>query len=290
MSLFNELKRRNVFRIGIAYVVSAWLIIQVVETIFPAFGFGDAAVRLVVVVLAIGFLPVLVLAWIFEFTSEGIRKEEDVDHSTALSIRANKNLDRIIMAVLVLALAFFAFDKFILDPARDASRVEAAREEGRTEALKVAKNDKSIAVLPFANISSDPEQEYFSDGITVELLNLMARIPELRVISRSSSFSLKGQDLHITEIAEKLGVAHVLEGSVRKAGDKLRITAQLVDARTDTYLWSGTYDRTMEDVFAIQDEIAADVAERLQLALLDPIPKARRTNLEAYTKTLQAKT
>jgi TolB-like protein len=287
--LFNELKRRNVLRIAAAYVVTAWLIIQVVETIFPAFGFGDTAVRLVVIIFAIGFIPALVLAWIFELTPDGVRKEKDVDHESPLSSRADRKLDRSIMLVLALALAFFAFDKFVLDPARDDSRVEAAREEGRTEAIAEVQSDKSIAILPFVNMSNDPEQEYFSDGITEELLNLMARIPELQVISRSSSFSFKGKDVHVAEVAEKLGVAHILEGSVRKAGDKLRITAQLIDARTDTYLWSGTYDRTMEDVFAIQDEIAADVADRLKVAILKPVPKVRRTDLETYKLTLQAR-
>ncbi len=142
---------------GAAYVVSAWLIIQAVETIFPAFGFGDLVVRWVVIILGIGFLPVLVLTWIFEITPDGIMREQDTDHATALSTRNNKNLDRIIMAVLALALALFAFDKFVLDPARDKSRVEVAREEGRSAALEEDRSDNSVAILPFENLSPDPD-------------------------------------------------------------------------------------------------------------------------------------
>lgn len=289
MSLFNELKRRNVFRIGAAYVVTAWLIIQVVETIFPAFGFGDAAVRIVVIVLAIGIIPALILAWAFELTSQGLKKETDIDRSLPASPKAGKNLDRAIMMVLALALSFFAFDKFVLDPSRDESRVEAARQEGRTEALVESFGDKSIAVLPFVNMSSDPEQEYFSDGITEELLSLLARIPELRVISRSSSFTFKGKEIDITQVAEQLNVSHILEGSVRKAGNQVRITAQLIDARSDTPLWSETWDRALGDIFAIQDEIASDVVKQLNVTLLNPVPRGRQTHPEAYAKTLRAK-
>ena len=288
MSLFNEVKRRNVLRVGAAYIVAAWLIIQVVETIFPAFGFGDTAVRIVVILLAVGFILVLILAWVFEITPEGLRKEKDVDRSQSIALQTGKILDRIIIIVLALALSYFAIDKFILDPARDTARELAAKEKGRTEALVESYGDQSVAVFPFVNMSSDPEQEYFSDGIAEELLNLLARVPELRVISRSSSFSFKGQDISIPEIADRLNVAHILVGSVRTSGNTVRITAQLIEARSDTHLWSQTYDRTLDDLFAIQDEIAADVVLKLRGSLLADLPPTARTDPEAHRLLLQA--
>jgi hypothetical protein len=213
LSLFNELKRRNVFRIAAAYVVASWLLIQVAETIFPLFGFGDAPARLVVIILSIGFVPSLIFSWVFEITPEGLKKDADIDHEKAITQTTGRKLDRIILVVLALALAYFAFDKFVLDPARDAvelaTATQEAHQEGRSEAMVDSYGDKSIAVLPFVNMSSDPEQEYFSDGISEELLNLLAKIPELRVISRSSSFAFKGGNIDIPTVAKKLSVAHV---------------------------------------------------------------------------------
>jgi adenylate cyclase len=300
MSFYGELKRRNVLRVGAAYVVVGWLIIQVVETIFPAFGFGEAAVRIATIVLGIGLIPALVFAWAFELTPEGLKKESEVDRSQSISPQTGRKLDRMIMAVLALALGYFAFDKFVLEPQRQASLREQqaeqlvsatrqARQEGRTEALVGSYGNKSIAVLPFVNMSSDAEQEYFSDGISEELLNLLAKIPELRVISRSSAFSFKGKDIEIPEIAERLNVANILEGSVRKSGSRVRITAQLIEARSDTHLWSETYDRTLDDVFAIQDEISAKVVEQLKLTLLGETPHVQETDPEAYSLYLHAR-
>ena len=257
MSFLKELKRRNVLRVGAAYVVGSWLLIQVAETIFPLFGYGDTPARMVVIVLAIAFIPSLIFSWAFEITPEGLKRDADVDRDLSVIQTTGKKLDRIILVVLALALAYFAFDKFVLDPARDAvelaTATQEAHQEGRSEALVDSYGDKSIAVLPFVNMSSDPEQEYFSDGISEELLNLLAKIPELRVISRSSSFAFKGGKIDIPTVAKKLNVAHVLEGSVRKAGNQVRITAQLIDARTDTHLWSETYDRELANIFAVQD-------------------------------------
>ncbi|MDH3816652.1 MAG: adenylyl cyclase, partial [Acidobacteriota bacterium] len=235
MSFFGELKRRNVVRVGAAYVAVSWLVIQVVETLFPVFGLSDAAIRIVVILLAIGFVPAVISAWAFELTPEGFRREAEVDHDSAVIRRMTRRLDRLFLVALALALGFFVFDKFVLDPARDAEELatarQEARQEGRSDAIVESFGDKSIAVLPFVNMSSDPEQEYFADGISEELLNLLARIPTLRVISRSSAFSFKGKDVNIPEVAEQLNVAHVLEGSVRKSGNKIRITAQLIEAR-----------------------------------------------------------
>jgi TolB-like protein/Flp pilus assembly protein TadD len=289
MKLLHELKRRNVFRVGTAYVVVAWLVIQVVETIFPAFGFGIHAVRVVTIGFVIGLIPALVFAWVFELTPEGLKKERDVDRSSSITARTGKALDRFIMVSLALALAYFAFDKFVLSGAREASIAEAARQQGRSESLVESYGDQSIAVLPFVNMSDDPGNEYFSDGISEELLNLLAAIPELRVISRSSAFAFKGEKIDIPEVARKLNVAHILEGSVRKSGNQVRITAQLIDGRSDTHLWSETFDRDLDNIFAIQDEIAETVVSRLKVELLGEAPRIRETDLEAYSLFLKAR-
>ncbi|MDH4020894.1 MAG: tetratricopeptide repeat protein [Xanthomonadales bacterium] len=289
MSFLNELKRRNVLKVATAYIVSSWLLIQVSETIFPLFGFGDTPARLVVIVLAIAFIPSLILSWVFEITPEGLKRDADVDHGQSGSKVTSKKLDRVILVVLALALAYFTFDKFVLVPARVAEIVEETTQRVRSDALVESYGDKSIAVLPFVNMSDDASNEYFSDGISEELLNLLVRVPELRVISRSSAFSYKGKDKKLTEVAKELNAAHVLEGSVRKAGNQVRITAQLIEARSDTHLWSVTYDRSLDDIFAIQDEIASKVVAQLKVTLLGDMPTVKKTNPEAYALYLQAR-
>lgn len=296
MSFIGELKRRNVLRVGAAYAVVSWLIIQVAGTTFPAFGFSSTAFRAVIVLLVIGFFPTVILAWVFQLTLDGFKLDREVDQTKSISRITARHLDRVIMVVLVLALGYFAVDKFVLTPQRQAdlqqettAAIEQAREQGRTEALVKSYGEKSIAVLPFLDMSTDQDQEYFSDGISEELLNLLAKIPKLRVISRTSAFSFKGEAIEIPDIAEQLNVAHILEGSVRKSGNRIRITAQLIDARSDTHIWSETYDRELEDVFAIQDEIAATVVEKLRITLLDSVPKVQEANPEAYALFLQAR-
>lgn len=295
-SLIGELKRRNVFRAAGAYVVLAWIAIQVVETIFPVFGFDDTVIRISVIILAIGFLPVVVLAWAFELTPEGLKHESNVNYSSPGFQKFGKRIDRLVIVLLVLALAYFAFDKFILSSAREEilnqQRIEeiaAAHKKGRAEALVESYGDKSIAVLPFLNISDDAANEFFSDGISEELLNLLTKIPELRVTSRSSAFAFKGEKIDIPTVAEKLKVAHILEGSVRKVGNQVRITVLLVEAVSDTHLWSETYDRQLDDIFAIQDEIAATVVEKLRITLLSAAPQVKETDPEAYALFLQAR-
>lgn len=296
MNLLSELKRRNVLRVAAAYVVTAWLIIQVVETILPAFGFDDSIVRYATIALAIGLVPALVLSWAFELTPDGLKKDAEVERAESIAPQTGRTLDRIIIIVLALGLSYFGFDKFLLAPAREAAladqvaeQIDQAREAGRSEALVGSFGDHSIAVLPFVNMSSDPEQEYFSDGISEELLNLLAQIPELRVISRSSAFAFKGKDINIVDVGRQLNVAHVLEGSVRKSGDRIRITAQLIEARSDTHLWSQTYDRAMGDVFAIQDEISAQVVEQLALEILGEELVATPVDPLAYELFLEAR-
>lgn len=289
MSLISELKRRNVIRVAAGYVVTAWLVIQVAETVMPVYGFSDAAIRYVITGLAVGFLPVLILAWAFELTPEGLKLDSQVDRSAAPAPGGGRRFDRGVMIVLAIAIGYFAFDKFVLSESREAAIAEAAREAGRSEAVVEAYGDRSIAVLAFADMSPGGDQEYMSDGIAEEILNLLARVPDLRVISRSSAFAFKGRDLSIPEIAEQLNATFVLEGSVRTAGDQIRITAQLIEAGSDTHRWSETYDRKLENVFDIQDDIAARVVDQLTTTLLEDAPKSQRLDEEAYTLVLQAR-
>jgi adenylate cyclase len=293
MSIFNELKRRNVIRVAIAYLAISWLLIQVVETLFPVFGLSDAMIRLVVVVLAIAFPLILIFSWLYELTPDGFRKDKDVDHSSSQMHHTGKKLDRAIIIVLTLSLGYFAFDKFVLDPTRDAQIAETSVQKGRSEALVESYGGNSIAVLPFVNMSSDAEQDYFSDGISEELLNMLAKVANLRVISRSSSFSYKGKEIDIPTMAAEMNVAHILEGSVRKSGNKIRITAQLIEARSDAHLWSETYDRELDDIFAIQDEISAAIVSELKakLGLEDgAAPRATATsNIEAHEAYLRGR-
>jgi adenylate cyclase len=234
-------------------------------------------------------VPVIAFAWAFEFTPEGLKREQDIDPGLPRDTARGKKLDRIIMLMLALALGYFAFDKFVLDPTRDAARERQVAQQARTEAFLKSFGAKSIAVLPFANMSGDAEQDYFADGIAEELLNLLARIPELRVISRSSSFAFRDQNLEIPDLAGRLNVSHVLEGSVRKSGGRIRIAAQLIDARSDTQLWSETWDRNLGDVFAIQDEISAAVVEQLKLTMLGAPPTSRPTDTGAYALFLEGR-
>ena len=289
MSLFAELKRRSVFRVAIGYIGISWLIIQVIETLFAIYGVDESVAQVIVNVLAIGFIPAMILAWVFELTPEGLKRDSEADRDAPGMQTLGKRLDRSVMIVLALAVGFFAFDKFLLDPARDAERELEAEERGRTQALIGSYGTKSIAVMPFDNMSPDPDQAYFADGISEELLNLLVRIQDLRVISRTSSFALQDLALSVPEIGERLDVAHVLEGSVRKSGNKVRITAQLIEADTDTHLWSRTYDRELDDIFDIQDEIAQLVVDELKAELLGDMPKAVRTDPVVLTLMMQAR-
>jgi len=288
-----ELKNRNVIRVAIAYLAAAWLLIQFVETLFPVFGLSDALIRLVVIVLAIGFPLVLILSWLYELTPEGLVSDADVERSGTSIAPRGKGLDRAIIVTLALAIAYFALDKFVLEPARDSVREREIEERARSEALIDSFGNRSVAVLPFVNLSNDPGYEYFSDGISEELLNLLSQIPNLRVISRSSSFSFKDKDYDIPTVARQLNVAHILEGSVRKAGNQVRITAQLIDARSDTNLWSESYDRDLEDIFKIQDEISAAVVSvfesHLSLNVAEVPRTVASTSVEAHEAYLRGR-
>ncbi|MCH9026650.1 MAG: hypothetical protein IIA05_05980 [Proteobacteria bacterium] len=297
MSIFRELKRRNVFRVAAAYAVVAWLLIEVTATTFPIIKLPDWSVTLVTAFIFIGFPLALILAWAFEITPEGIKREKDVDRSQSITHVTGRNIDYIIIAALVLALGFFAFDKFVLGPSRDAELVQATTQavtELSTEIEKSEIPDTSIAVLPFVNMSSDFEQGYFSDGISEELLNVLVHVNGLRVASRTSSFAFRGENKKLAEIADVLKVTYVLEGSVRKAGNRVRITAQLIEAASDRHLWSEIYDRDLTDIFAVQEEIAnaivAALRDSLKIEMVSEISVlAATTNMNAYDSYLEAR-
>jgi TolB-like protein/Flp pilus assembly protein TadD len=311
MSLFEELKRRNVIRMAGLYVVGAWLITQVAGTVLPMFGAPDWIGRSIVALLAIGFVPTMLVSWIYELTPEGLKRESEVDRNASITSLTGRRIDRSITVLLVLALAYFAVDKFVLAPGRNAREIASAVDQANvasaakgSAAPKTAastgvaatgspsipsiEQDPSIAVLPLQDLSQGKDQEYFSDGITEELLDLLAKVPKLRVIARTSSFSYKGKDTPISDIARVLHVAAVLEGSVRKSGDKVRITVQLIRANDSSHLWSETYDRTLDDIFKVQDEIAAAVVDKLRISLLGAVPTAKPVDPRIYPLILQA--
>jgi TolB-like protein/tetratricopeptide (TPR) repeat protein len=290
LSLFNELKRRNVFRVGIAYLISAWLLAQIAKLLLDTFNSPDWTMQFIVVVLAIGLPLALFFAWAFELTPTGIKKAKEVDPSQSITHQTSRKLDFIIIGVLVVALGYFTYDKLVLSPARDAALIEATTQAmSEQAAIKGASAEpgKSIAVLPFVNMSEDTGNEYFADGLSEELLNLLVKIPNLRVAARTSSFSFKGKDLQISEIAETLNVNHVLEGSVRKSGNKVRITAQLIKADDGFHLWSENFDRTLDDIFTVQDEIASKVAQALEVTLMGTEPSNGVIDPDAYVLFLK---
>ena len=289
MHLIDELRRRNVIRMAGLYLVGAWLITQVAATVLPLFGAPDWVARSVIVVLAIGFIPALIIAWVFELTPSGLKRDADVSPEQSIAPQTARRMDRMIIVVLVLALGYFGFDKFVLSPRRDAALVSSVQtqEAARTAAKSVAKaSDHSIAVLPFVSRSNEADNEFFADGLSEEILNSLARIQGMQVVGRTSSFQFKGKDDSPHDIGEKLGVANVLEGSVRREGQRARITAQLIRASDGQMLWSETYDRTLQDTLAVQLDIAENVAGALNVLLDDKqramMRKAGVGNVDAF--------
>jgi adenylate cyclase len=270
MSLIAELKRRNVIRMAGLYLVGAWLLTQVASTVLPAFDVPGWALRALITVLVIGFVPALVFAWVFELTPEGIKRDAEVRPEESIAPQTARRMDRAIILVLICALVYFAFDKFVLAPRRDSARdAAAAQAASGAPATRPAANvdAKSVAVLPFVNMSGDAANEYFSDGITEEILNALAQIPGLKVAARTSAFAFKGKDPDLRKVGEVLDVATVLEGSVQRSGDDVRITAQLIDARNGYHLWSEKYDRKLTSIFAVEDEISKAIADKLKVQL-----------------------
>jgi len=286
MSILSELKRRNVFRVALLYLVASWLIFQVTDVGVSLLGLPDWTGRLVFLLLLIGFPPVLVFSWVYEITPEGVKREKDIDRDQSITDATARKLNTAVIVLLVMAVAGLIADRLV--PETTVTPAGPAPAASETVQQSAASSENSIAVLPFVNMSSDPENEYFSDGLSEELLNLLAKIPELRVAARTSAFSFKGSNADIAEISSTLNVAHVLEGSVRKSGDNIRITAQLIKASDGYHLWSETWDRRLVDVFDIQDEIAAAVVSALRVTLLGELPKAHTTDPKAYELYLQS--
>ena len=270
MTFLAELKRRNVIRMAGLYLVGAWLVVQVAGTLLPMFGAPGWIARSVVILLAIGFVPALVFAWVFEVTPDGLKRDAEVPAEASIAPRTAQRMNRLIVLGLVLAVVYFGVDKFVLAPHREAALVAATtktvKEEGNAGKQATA-SEKSIAVLPFVNMSADKDNEYFSDGIAEEILNALAQVEDLKVAGRTSSFQFKGRNENLTVIGQTLGVAHVLEGTVRKQGDKVRITAKLIRAQDGYQQWSEAYDGDLSDVFALQERIAQAIASKLQLTL-----------------------
>jgi len=270
MTFLSELKRRNVIRMAGLYLVGAWLVTQVAGTVLPMFGAPEWLPRSIVILLAIGFVPALVFAWVFEITPDGLKRDAEVPAEASIAPQTAQRMNRLIVLGLVLAVVYFGFDKFVLAPQRAVALVAATTETIKAEAgagKQAAISEKSIAVLPFVNMSADKDNEYFSDGIAEEILNALAQVKDLKVAGRTSSFQFKGKNENLTAIGQALGVANVLEGSVRKQGDKVRITAQLIRVQDGYHQWSETYDGDLSDVFALQERIAQAIASKLQLTL-----------------------
>src|SRR6266576_390094 len=248
-NFFSELKRRNVIRAAGLYLVGAWLLTQVASTVLPMFGAPDWLPRSIVILLVIGFVPTLIFSWVFELTPQGLKRDEDVPIEQSIAPQTARRMNRLIIGVLVLAVAYFAVDKFVLSARQEKSVA------GLSSSSNAVPNEKSVAVLAFANLSEDKGSEYFSDGISEELLTVLQKIPGLHVAARTSAFSFKGKNATAQEIGQKLGVAHLVEGSVRKAGNQVRITVRLSRVTASEQLWSESYTRDLQDVFAVQSEI-----------------------------------
>src|SRR5437016_6190426 len=271
-NFFSELKRRNVYKVAVAYGVVGWLVIQVSSTVLPTFHAPEWVVQTLVVLVLLGFPIALVLAWAFELTPEGIKRTEDVDHSQPTTHRTGRTLDFLIIAVLLVIIGVFAYQRF--GPSQKTSVSVSAIPE------------KSIAVLPFENRSRDPDNAYFADGIQDEILTRLAKIADLKVISRTSTQHYKSAPENLSEIARQLGVAHIVEGSVQKSGDSVRVNVQLIKAANDSHLWADTFDRKLTDIFSVESEVAKAIADQLRAHLTgqeEQVIAAKPTdNVEAY--------
>jgi len=291
-SFFEELKRRNVYRIGVAYAIVTWLFLQVIDIVAPIFDLPDSAPKLVLTLLAIGFPVALIFAWAYEITPDGIKREAEVDRSQSITNRTGRRLDSLIIGVLVVAVGMLLVDKFILSESSESAESTEIVAEDAPAPTAEPDTAPSVAVLPFTNMSSDEDSGYFSDGLADTVLHMLAQVRELRVAARTSSFKFRGEDHDIAEIGEQLNVGAILEGSVQRSGDKIRVTAQLIDVSNGYHLWSGTFDRNLDDVFAIQDEIATEVVAALKVSLLgedvERLNVGQTDNVDAYTEYLHA--
>jgi len=279
-TLFQEFKRRNVIRVAVAYGVMSWLVLQVADMAVPALHLPEWVNSLIFLLIVLGIVPVLVFAWAFELTPEGIKLQKEVDRNQSITRETGKKLNHITLAALALVVVFVVGERFLFPPA--SAPVDET----------LASGEVSIAVLPFTDMSPNRDQDYFSDGITEEILNGLAKLRTMKVAGRTSSFAFKGRNEDLREIGSALGVQHVLEGSVRKDGDQLRITAQLIKVSDGFHLWSETYDRELQDVFAVQDEISAAIVKALRGNLLGdevPVLQTHEVGIAVYEKYLAAR-
>jgi adenylate cyclase len=288
-----QLKRRNVVRVAILYVVVCYLTLEPFGVLVHVLALPEWIGRTVVLLMVIGFPAALIFAWVYEITPEGLKPTVEVEPSRSIRKQTGQRLNRAIIVTLSLALAYFVVDKFWLSKRITTERPAAtvATVAPASPAPAAAVSDKSVAVLPFVDMSEKKDQEYFSDGLSEELIDMLTKIPDLRVPARTSSFYFKGKSEDIPTIARRLMVAHVLEGSVRKSGMTLRITAQLVRADNGYHLWSQTYDRKLDDIFKVQDDIAGAVVSALKVSLAESSTLKVTTpkNTEAYTLYLQGR-
>jgi TolB-like protein len=280
-SFFAELKRRNVLRAVIFYVGAVWALAQGISQLGPSLGAPEWTTRWFLVAAGIGFPLWIAFAWFYEFTPEGLRRESEIDPDDSIAHRTGRKLDFAIIGVLAAAVVLLLTDRFVL-------------RHGVNQTGAAPISEKSIAVLPFENLSEEKQNEYFADGVQDEILTDLAKIADLKVISRTSVMQYKsGVERNLREIGQQLGVAHVVEGSVQRAADKIRVNAQLLDARTDAHLWAQTYDRDLADVFAIQSEIAKAIADQLQAKLSpnekEAIEQPPTTDLAAFDLYSRAK-
>ncbi|MDH3903053.1 MAG: hypothetical protein OEU84_03610 [Xanthomonadales bacterium] len=294
MSFFNELKRRNVVRVSIAYIVVSWLLIQAAGVLEPALLLPDWVDRVVTVLLLIGFPIVILFAWAFELTPDGVKLTKDVDRSSSITPVTGKKLEYFTIASLSLVVVFFLVKEFVPMGDEQTTQTEVVEDSSAAVSIEPEESDvPSIAVLPFEDYSENADQDHFSRGIAEEILNLLAKTRGLRVAARTSSFAFAGSEIDIREIGNKLNVNAVLEGSIRKAGDQIRITAQLIKIEDGYHLWSETYDRDYSDIFKIQDEISAAIMDSLKVHLLGEEEQAvvaeRAHNMDAYSAYLIGK-
>ena len=301
MSLFEELKRRNVFRVGVAYIVASWVLLQVAELVLETTNAPEWVLQVMLLVVVLGFIAAMIIAWAYEMTPEGIKRESEVDRSQSVTHETAARLDRITIGLLVAVVAIIAVERLVLEPRQAGSVPDQplviAAQDPQTSPAQLestpAPLEQSIAVLPFVAMSSGEDDGYFADGLTEEILNSLAQLPELLITARTSSFSFKGQDIPVQEIAEKLGVQNIVEGSVRRSGNRLRVTAQLVRAVDGFHLWSQNYDSTSNDTIQVQEDIAEQIAVAMDVVMdegkRDAMRRAGLRDVEAFIAMQKAR-
>lgn len=282
--VFAELRRRNVFRVALLYLVASWLVLQVADLAFDLLGIPQWGLRLVFAILALGLPFALAFSWVYEITPEGLKRESEIDRGRSIVAQTGRRLDIMTITIVTIVAAWAGIAYF----ARDRSSEQLITTGADRPTAAAPARDVSVAVLPFVNLSSDPADEYFSDGLAEELINAFAEIEGLKVSARTASFQFKNRTGDVAPIARQLKVANILQGSVRRAGNRVRIAAQLIEADNGFQLWSKTYDREMGDIFAVQSDIAADITRTLRLTL-STAPSAPTANVRAFELHLQGR-